>query len=183
MGAGDDILRRLAEFEATVLNRLDDVDRKVERLAAHLGANQPANGSKGAGGGGMVATLAQIQGQYGDPKVKSDPRDWGGPSHKGDPFSQCPPDYLELYADRLDFFGNKNEAAGDARKAGFDRLDAGRARRWAIEIREGRYKQEARVIEGPPPTEEPPGTVWTHGNNNAPPPDDGPPFGDDDSPF
>ena len=45
MGAGDDILRRMAEFEATMLNRLDDIDRKVDRLAAHLGADRAAAGT------------------------------------------------------------------------------------------------------------------------------------------
>ncbi len=183
MGAGDDILRRMAEFEATMLNRLDDIDRKVDRLAAHLGADRAAAGTSQ---GGAVAPVSQIRGERGNPKIGKAPKNWDGPSFEGCVASECSPDYLDFHADFLDWKAS-NPRPGKEKYAQYDRADAARCRRWAIEIREGRYKQEARVIEGPPPAEEPPGTVWTAGNegppadDGAPPPDGG--YGDDDQPF
>jgi hypothetical protein len=78
---------------------------------------------------------ALLAGPYGDPEVKAkDPRDWSGPSQKGKHFSECPPDYLDLLADRYDYFAG-NET--DPTKAGYNRKDAQRARGWAQRLRAG----------------------------------------------
>jgi hypothetical protein len=78
---------------------------------------------------------ALLAGPYGDPEVKAkDPRDWSGPSMKGRKFSECPPDYLDLLADRYDYFAG-NET--DPTKAGYNRKDAQRARGWAARLRAG----------------------------------------------
>lgn len=72
---------------------------------------------------------------HGDPDVRQkDPRDWSGPTMKGKRFSQCPPDYLELLAERYDYFAGNEQ---DAKKAGYNRLDAQRARGWAARLRNG----------------------------------------------
>jgi hypothetical protein len=76
-----------------------------------------------------------ISGPHGDPLVKTkDPRDWSGESMKGRQFSECPPEYLDLLAERFDYFASKEE---DATKQKYNLLDARRARAWAARIRGG----------------------------------------------
>lgn len=83
-----------------------------------------------------VASDADLDGQYGNPEVRAkDPRDWTGEPMKGRRFSECPPDYLDMIADRFDYFASKEE---DPKKAGYSRKDAARARGWAKRIREGK---------------------------------------------
>lgn len=78
---------------------------------------------------------AALNGPYGDPIVKAkDPRDWSGDQMTGRNFSQCPPAYLDLLADRFDYFAGKEP---DEKKAGYNRLDAKRARGWAARLRSG----------------------------------------------
>ena len=92
-----------------------------------------------------VATDADLDGRYGNPEVKAkDPRDWTGPSMKGRKFSDCPADYLDLVASRLDYFAETAEAEGKTTNSGkpvapFNRADAKRARGWAARIRSGRH--------------------------------------------
>lgn len=81
--------------------------------------------------------------QYGDPLVRAkDPRDWIGESQIGKSFSECPPEYLDLVASRLDFFAEKAEAEGTLTSTGkpvapYNRRDAARARGWAARLRSG----------------------------------------------
>ena len=76
-----------------------------------------------------------IDGPHGDPVVKAkDPKDWTGEPMKGKRFSECPPDYLEMVASRLDFFASKNT---DMEKQKWELLDARRARAWAARLRNG----------------------------------------------
>lgn len=136
MGAGEDILKRL-----------DGLEQKLDRLLVHLGADRAAGDGRGSG---AVATPAQIQGDKGDFEVKLDPQDWSGPSCKGLFVSQCPPEFLDVYADVLDHFAD-NPRPGKEKFAKYDRLNAARCRRWAIEIREGRHKPQAQAAVPPPP--------------------------------
>jgi hypothetical protein len=86
-------------------------------------------------GGGQPAERVDLDGPHGDPIVKAkDPRDWTGEPMKGRPFSQCPPEYLDMLADRFDYFASQEQ---DAKKARYNRLDAARARGWAERIRNG----------------------------------------------
>jgi hypothetical protein len=74
-------------------------------------------------------------GPHGDPIVKAkDPRDWTGDSMNGRHFSECPADYLDLLAERYDYFASREE---DATKQRYNLLDARRARAWAVRIRGG----------------------------------------------
>jgi hypothetical protein len=74
-------------------------------------------------------------GAHGDPVIKAaDPRDWTGDTMKGRHFSECPPDYLDLLAQRYDYFASKEE---DAKKKRYNELDSQRARAWAARLRAG----------------------------------------------
>jgi len=87
-----------------------------------------------------VASNADLDGQYGDPAVVAkDPKDWSGPTMKGRRFSECPPEYLDLVAARLDYFAEQNASGtdDDKRKAAYNRKDAARARGWAARLRAG----------------------------------------------
>ena len=92
---------------------------------------------------------------YGDPVVKSAPRDWNGPFSPGAKMSEHPPEFLDLLADRYDYFAAKNDrerAMTDKGypKSKFDRAAAAKARGWAARIRKG-FKPPA-----PPPMDETP---------------------------
>lgn len=76
-----------------------------------------------------------LDGPHGDPDVRQkDPRDWAGDTMKGKRFSECPADYLDLLAERYDYFAGRET---DEKKAGYNRLDAQRARGWAARLRGG----------------------------------------------
>jgi len=110
---------------------------------------QPTNGKR-------YATDHEMSGPKADPKIRFDPkRDWidnGKPSFKGRNASGCHPDFLDLYADQLDYFvsqaqkkidvGDQDTKLKDSVK--YDALDAARARTWAVRIRRTGY------VEPPP---------------------------------
>lgn len=78
---------------------------------------------------------ALLNGPHGDPIIKAkDPRDWAGEPMTGRTFSQCSPEYLDLLADRFDFFANDPEKAD---KRQYNERDAKRARGWAARLRSG----------------------------------------------
>ena len=83
-----------------------------------------------------TANDSVCNGPHGDPVVKAkDPRDWTGPPMKGRKFSECPPEYLDLLADRYDYFATKDDA--DEKAVKYAKLDAARARGWAARLRGG----------------------------------------------
>jgi hypothetical protein len=97
--------------------------------------------------GPAVASDAELDGQYGDPEVKAkDPRDWTGPPMHGRRFSECPAEYLEMLAERYDYFVSQNAQATDEekKKANYNRKDAARARGWAERIRSGKHRPAVR---------------------------------------
>lgn len=154
-GAGTRILAELASLHA-----------KIDKLMGHLGATRSAEG--GAAAGGRVASTQEIAGDRGDPKIRMNPKAWTGESCKAFRASQCPPDFLDIYADQLDWFANNPKEGEDPKKAKWDRLDAARCRRWAVEIREGRVRQNGAPAASPTPRSE------------GAPPDDGGGWGDED---
>lgn len=141
----------MATAEAA-LAALESIARDMRLLVAHFGAETrplAANASAGPANG-TVASDRDLDGQYGNPEVKAkSPRDWTGDSQQGKRFSECPPDYLVLVADRLDYFAEQNEEhAADQqapaeerqallKKAKYNRIDAARARGWAARLRGG----------------------------------------------
>lgn len=92
-----------------------------------------------------LATDRDLDGKYGDPVVKFDPRDWTGRTCKGLHLSQCPAPFLDLLAETFDYFARKADADGTVTDKGksvadYKRQDAARARGWAKRIRDGKVK-------------------------------------------
>ena len=107
--------------EQTSLDLLKSIDATLRELLRVLTPASPVH--------------ADIDGKYGDPTIKArDPKDWTGESMVGRKFSECPAEYLDLLAERYDYFASREE---DAKKAKYNRLDAARARAWAERIRGG----------------------------------------------
>jgi hypothetical protein len=121
-----------------VIDVLRSIDASLKQLLTLQRGNAPP----------IVATDSDLDGQWGDPVIRAkDPRDWTGESQLGKPFSECPAEYLDLVAARLDFFAEKAEAENTLTTSGkpvapYNRRDAARARGWAARIRHG-YKPTA----------------------------------------
>lgn len=102
--------------------------------------------------GPSVASDSDLDGKYGDPEIKAkDPRDWTGAPMKGRRFSECPAEYLDLLAERLDYFAGKNAESADPdeqKKARYQKLDAARARGWAARIRAGKVTPRGDDVPG-----------------------------------
>jgi len=87
---------------------------------------------------------------YGDPEIKTAPRDWTGPFRVGQRMSECEPGLLDLIAERYDYFAQKNDRENAVTdkgypKSSFDRKAAAKARGWAKRLRSGYVRP------GPPP--------------------------------
>lgn len=140
---------------------LKAIDKKLGTLIAML-----ADAMKASAGSGPVASDRDLDGKYGDPESRFDPRDWTGPSYKGCHYSECPADYLDLVAEAKDYFArrareeNKLTAKGKP-VADYEAADAARARGWAARIRAGKHT---------PKPQEP--AMWAAGEDMAPDVDD-----------
>jgi len=91
-----------------------------------------------------IASDRDLDGQYGNPEVKFIPRDWTGPSMRGNKFSECPAEFLDLIAETFDYFAaqaemNDERTEGGKSVADYKRRDAARARGWAKRIRDGKH--------------------------------------------
>lgn len=120
------------------LKALEERVAKLEGVIAAIGA------VFGAGGGSSDAAKdRELDGQYGDEEVRFIPRDWtAGGVNKGQRFSTCPAEFLELLAETYDFFEGKNRASGAKTtsgkpKADFDKRSARLCRGWARRLRSG----------------------------------------------
>ncbi len=117
-------------MSADILAALKRIEAKLDAvLAARQQAERSAPGK-------AVAPDTELDGQYGDPEIRFNPRDWTGTSHKNRHYSQAEPEFLDILANTLEFFAEKN-AATDPKKAGYERRDAARARGWARRLRAG----------------------------------------------
>jgi len=125
-------------MDAETFALLSSIDASLKALVAR---QAPATAAPTTGA--KVASDADLDGPYGDPEVKAkDPRDWTGETMKGRRFSECPAEYLDLLAERLDYFAGKNSEGteDEQKKARYQKLDAARARGWAARIRAGKVK-------------------------------------------
>jgi hypothetical protein len=122
---------------------LQSIDASLKAIAWHLGYRSmappigmlSANEVTPSTTPSTTPMQVDLDGKYGDPTVRAkDPRDWAGESMIGRPFSECPPAYLDLVADRLDYF---NSSETDEKKRRYNDLDAARARGWAKRLRSG----------------------------------------------
>jgi hypothetical protein len=118
-----------------LLERIAVACEKLVTIAERRQQSRPASGNASA-----IASDRDLDGPHGNPTVKFDPRDWSGPSQKLRPFSECPPDFLDVLARAFDDFAAKAEREGDEKKARFNRLDGSRARGWAARIRSGKHQ-------------------------------------------
>lgn len=119
--------------------RVTALESLVKRLES--GGGQAASGG-GSNREGRVATDQDLDGQYGNPEIRYDPKEkyWTGASYVGRRFSECPSDYLLAMATGLEatVWGlekgakeDPDEAESKLKKAKFKSLDAARARGWA----------------------------------------------------
>lgn len=138
MATGEDALRVLQSIDATL--------KAMLALAQQRTAQARATAPK------PVATDRDLDGKYGDPEIKFNPRDWTGPSCKGRRMSECPPEFLDMVAVTFDYFAQKAEENNERTNSGkpvaeYKRSDAARARGWAKRMREGRH-QPPPVVQG-----------------------------------
>jgi hypothetical protein len=118
----------------TLLKSIDATMKAMLALAQKREAKVRAAAPK------EVASDKDLDSKYGDPIIKFNPRDWTGRPYKGMPMSECPPEFLDLAAETLDYFASQAEAKNEQTSKGkpaapFKRADAARARGWAQRLR------------------------------------------------
>ena len=158
-------------FEEEIRERLVRIETKLDVLLA-----KPAQAPRPAPTGrktepGAMAPDSDLDGQWGNPAVRRDPARWPGDSHKGEFYSDCPPNYLDSLAGFLDWCADRDEEKGTedgAKYARYGRMDAARARGWAHRIRSAQPNGELF-----------PGDEEEQGPSDFPQDD----FADDDIPF
>jgi hypothetical protein len=134
----------------TIDERLDRIEQKLETLLALMrgaGASAPARGAARAdtppaAAGLEVASDADLDGPRGDPEVRFLPKRWTGADYKGQRFSQCDADFLDMLAETFEWFARRDDETGATDKNGnpksrWGRLDASRARGWSRRLRGG----------------------------------------------
>jgi hypothetical protein len=115
------------------MESLAEIAAKCDEILALLKKNAPKE----------IASDADLDGKWGDPVVKArDPKDWTGETCIGKKFSECPVAYLEMMAERSDYFAAKNDELGAKDEKGrpkshWDRKNAALARGWARRLRSG----------------------------------------------
>lgn len=131
------------EYNKRVLEELTALRKDVSAILGILRA-RGASGSPGANGvasdGQPIADDRDLDGDYGDPTIKFDPKEkyWQGESFVGFRFSECSAEYLDAMAKYLDACAwglRKDNDPDKAKKAGYKEKDAARARGWAIRVR------------------------------------------------
>lgn len=132
-----------------VIDTLKSIDAGIKALCAHFGAltaGQRATAQSATSIAGhaiqQIASDRDLDGQYGDPEVRYDPRDWTGDSFVGCPLSECSPEYLDVLAESLDSYAEWADGEGKTTSRGkpvgpYKRKDASRARGWAKRLRAG----------------------------------------------
>lgn len=125
----------------------------LKALAAGiLGASGGGGGNGGGQASGGVASDSECLGSHGDPSVRKDPKRWAGDTCVGLPYSQCPAEFLDCFAESAEYFANLDANKPDPPKHRngtpwyvYNRKDAALARGWARRIRAGLVKQSTGV--------------------------------------
>ena len=124
----------------SIEERLERIERKLDQLLAERRSS--GDGARGASAstGAAQDMDVDIDGPRGDPEVRFMPKRWTGPDRKGQKFSACEPEFLDLLADAYEWFAQRDDDSGAVDKNGapkskWSRLDAGRARAWAARLR------------------------------------------------
>ena len=144
-----------------VLTTLKSIDAGIKALLAHVGVGaKPQTASAPASV--LTASDRDLGDKYGNPDIRmADPRDWSGESMKGRRMSECPPEYLDLCADRWDYFAERaaeviatsddaDEVAKAQKNLKYNPKDAARARGWAARLRAGWTAPPEEPIAPPP---------------------------------
>lgn len=121
------------EQQQMMLSLLRSIDASLKKLVAGGGSRVGDNIGK------EVATDADLDGQYGNPVIRRDPKRWTGESYVGSRYSDTTPEYLEEVASFKDWQAQQDDKKGDdesRKKASWNRKDAARARGWAKRLRE-----------------------------------------------
>lgn len=126
---------------------LRSIDSGIKQLLKQQGSNGTA--------AVMVAEDRDLDGQYGNPTVKFNPRDWNGESCKGRAMSDCPAEFLDMLAETFEYFARKADADGEETSSGkpvgpYKRKDAARARGWAQRVRNGYVSTATGEMVDPP---------------------------------
>ena len=121
----------------SIEERLDRIERKLEDVLKVLRAG---GGARATAAGGDGAIDADIDGPRGDPDVRFVPKRWTGADYKGQKFSACEPEFLDMLADAYEWFAQRDDESGAVDKNGspkgrWSRLDAARARAWSARLR------------------------------------------------
>lgn len=114
------------------------INAKLDAIMALLSTRQSAPAPQVVAQGPTVASDADLDGPYGDPEIRFDPKRWEGASCKGLLYSdkRVSPEFLLMLAESFDYFARKEDEEGKVDKNGnpksvWTRRDAGRARGWA----------------------------------------------------
>lgn len=118
--------------------RIEALEKDVADLKTFIAALRNAVSGRPEGLG-ATATDEELDGRYGDPTIKYDPKDkyWNGPSFAGRRFSQCTPEYLDAMARYQDASAFMAKKGGEDAKANYRVKDASLARGWARRLRAG----------------------------------------------
>lgn len=138
--------------------RLERIERKLDQLLALRSSGDGARGTSAAASSAGQDIDVDIDGPRGDPEVRFMPKRWTGPDRKGQKFSACEPEFLDLLADAYEWFAQRDDESGAVDKNGtpksrWSRLDAARARAWSARLRGGEApaaNRRARPASPPP---------------------------------
>lgn len=176
---------------SNIEDRLDKIEKKLDALLAAMKSGGGAVASGGARSSTASASSegdidADIDGPRGDPEVRFKPNRWTGTDYKGQKFSACEPEFLDMLADSFEWFAKRDDEQGATDKNGnpksrWGRLDAARARAWAARLREGSGAPPPRArASAPASNNRRPSAPQNNGYNS---PDFGSSHDNDDIPF
>lgn len=119
---------------------MNSLEERLERIEKKLDALLARQQGGGQSAGASAEIDVDIDGPRGDPEVRFMPKRWTGPDHKGQTFSSCEPEFLDLLAEAYEWFAQRDDETGALDKNGspksrWSRLDAARARAWAARLR------------------------------------------------
>jgi hypothetical protein len=135
-----------AEVLQDILEVLRSVDGRLSNLVV-LASMGPKSSAP------CIADDRDLDGKYGNPEVRFNPRDWTGESCKNRKMSECPAEFLDLLAETFDYFADQAEQSHELTTTGkpvapYKRKDAARARGWAVRVRAHGQKTPSQA--GPP---------------------------------
>jgi hypothetical protein len=126
----------VSDFSAEEIRVLKALVAFVQGAARGTAPTAPA--TSGNGSAKPAASDDDLNGRYGDPSVRKDPKRWAGASCVGLNYSACPSDYLLLLAEYLEWGADKDAAKPEPPKHAngtlyfeYARKDARLARGWA----------------------------------------------------